>query len=141
MGCGLGFKVGYKVRFEETDADATQIIFITGEALLWELITDPLLQRYSVIVVDLAHERTLHSEIVLAFLKLVSLSFNVLHFSLIIIHFISQMLFYFFLTGRTWAWRGWDMGGGINFTSQNLVLKYGFRKRSPFPAHPFLISS
>jgi ATP-dependent RNA helicase DDX35 len=65
----LGQKVGYSIRFEDVTSAATQVKFITDGLLLREMLVDPLLSRYSVIMVDEAHERSLSSDILLSLLK------------------------------------------------------------------------
>lgn len=70
MGCELGEDVGYTVRFEdETDPEKTRIKFMTDGVLLREIALDPLLTKYSVIMVDEAHERSIYSDILLGMLK------------------------------------------------------------------------
>ena len=50
-GCKLGDEVGYAVRFEEQwDAKRTKIKFVTDGLLLRETMRDPLLSRYSVVI-------------------------------------------------------------------------------------------
>ena len=73
LGCAVGDRVGYRVssfdeRVDENGA-ATLIEFSTDEALLTLLARDPLLQDYSVVVVDEAHERSLATDLVLGLLK------------------------------------------------------------------------
>ena len=59
----------YKMRFyDTTDAD-TRIKILTDGMLLQELKADPLLSRYSVIMVDEAHERSLNIDFILGLLK------------------------------------------------------------------------
>ena len=54
----LGETVGYSIRFDEVmDNDRTRIKFMTEGVLIREMMRDPLLRRYSVIVLDEAHER------------------------------------------------------------------------------------
>ena len=65
----LGQKVGYSIRFEDVTSANTQIKFVTDGLLLREMLVDPLLKRYSVIMVDEAHERSLSSDILLSLLK------------------------------------------------------------------------
>nr|POE49361.1 putative atp-dependent rna helicase dhx35 [Quercus suber] len=65
----LGQKVGYSIRFEDVTSEATRIKFLTDGLLLREALVDPLLTRYSVIMVDEAHERSLSSDILLGILK------------------------------------------------------------------------
>jgi ATP-dependent RNA helicase DDX35 len=65
----LGQKVGYSIRFEDVTSANTQIKFITDGLLLREMLVDPLLKRYSVIMVDEAHERSLSSDILVSLLK------------------------------------------------------------------------
>ncbi|KAJ4313738.1 hypothetical protein N0V94_006802 [Neodidymelliopsis sp. IMI 364377] len=69
LGTPLGQKVGYSIRFEDVTSAATQIKFVTDGLLLREMLVDPLLKRYSVIMVDEAHERSLSSDILLSLLK------------------------------------------------------------------------
>ena len=61
--------VGYKVRFEENIKASTKIKFITDGMLIREAITDPELKRYSIIILDEAHERTINSDVLLALVK------------------------------------------------------------------------
>ncbi|GJP40479.1 hypothetical protein CLOM_g159 [Closterium sp. NIES-68] len=70
MGVALGERVGYSIRFENvTMQGVTQIKFLTDGVLLREMMEDPLLSRYSVIMVDEAHERSLATDILLGLLK------------------------------------------------------------------------
>ena len=67
--CEIGQKVGYSIRFEDVTSAATKIKFLTDGLLLREALVDPLLSRYSVIMVDEAHERSLSSDVLLGVLK------------------------------------------------------------------------
>lgn len=69
MGCNLGQDVGYSIRFEDVTSAATRIKFLTDGMLLREALIDPLFSRYSVIMVDEAHERSLSSDLLLGLLK------------------------------------------------------------------------
>ncbi|OJD35525.1 atp dependent rna [Diplodia corticola] len=69
MGCNLGQDVGFSIRFEDVTSAATRIKFVTDGMLLREALVDPLLSRYSVIMVDEAHERSLSSDLLLGLLK------------------------------------------------------------------------
>ncbi|KAN0113091.1 P-loop containing nucleoside triphosphate hydrolase protein [Hyaloscypha variabilis] len=69
MGCELGKEVGYSIRFEDLTSAATRIKFLTDGLLLREALVDPLLSRYSVIMVDEAHERSLSTDVLLGVLK------------------------------------------------------------------------
>ncbi|KAK3113517.1 hypothetical protein LTR53_009123 [Teratosphaeriaceae sp. CCFEE 6253] len=69
MHCQLGQEVGYSIRFEDVTSAATKIKFLTDGLLLREALVDPLLSRYSVIMVDEAHERSLSSDVLLGVLK------------------------------------------------------------------------
>ena len=51
-GCELGKEVGYSIRFEDLTSAATRIKFLTDGLLIREALVDPLLSRYSVIMVD-----------------------------------------------------------------------------------------
>ncbi len=61
--------VGYKMRFEDKTTPHTLLKIMTDGILLQELKTDPLLSRYSVIMVDEAHERSLNIDFILGLLK------------------------------------------------------------------------
>ncbi|KAF9523914.1 ATP-dependent RNA helicase Prh1 [Crepidotus variabilis] len=67
----LGDLVGYAVRFDEKhDEQKTKIKYMTDGMLVREMMMQKgLLGRYSVIIVDEAHERTLRTDLLLAKLK------------------------------------------------------------------------
>ena len=60
---------GYKMRFYDTTDSNTRIKILTDGMLLQELKADPDLSRYSVIMVDEAHERSLNIDFILGLLK------------------------------------------------------------------------
>ncbi|XP_033626833.1 probable ATP-dependent RNA helicase DHX35 [Asterias rubens] len=69
-GTVIGHGVGYSIRFEDcTDPEATKIKFMTDGYLVREMMNDPLLSKYSVIMLDEAHERTLYTDIAVGLLK------------------------------------------------------------------------
>ncbi|CAN4117113.1 unnamed protein product [Withania somnifera] len=69
--CGvpLGQKVGYAIRFEDVTSGQTKIKYMTDGLLLREALLDPYLSKYSIIIVDEAHERTIHTDVLLGLLK------------------------------------------------------------------------
>lgn len=69
QGTPLGGRVGYSVRFDDKTSDETHIKFMTDGMLDRELLGDPMLSRYGVIIVDEAHERTLRTDLLLTSLK------------------------------------------------------------------------
>jgi ATP-dependent RNA helicase DDX35 len=69
MGCVLGEEVGYSIRFEDVTSPKTRIKYMTDGMLLREALMDPLLRRYSVIMLDEAHERGLYTDILMGLLK------------------------------------------------------------------------
>lgn len=68
-GCDVGKEVGYSIRFEDVSSASTRIKFLTDGLLIREALVDPLLSRYSVIMVDEAHERSVSTDILLGLLK------------------------------------------------------------------------
>ncbi len=69
IGYKVGEEVGYSIRFEDLTSARTRIKFLTDGLLLREALADPLLSRYSIIMVDEAHERSLSTDILLGVLK------------------------------------------------------------------------
>ncbi len=64
-----GAYCAYKMRFADTSDRTTRIKIMTDGILLQEVKQDPLLSRYSVIMVDEAHERSLNIDFILGLLK------------------------------------------------------------------------
>ena len=61
--------VGYKMRFEDNTNQDTRIKIMTDGILLQEMKLDPWLSKYSVVMVDEAHERSLNIDFILGLLK------------------------------------------------------------------------
>jgi pre-mRNA-splicing factor ATP-dependent RNA helicase DHX16 len=69
MNVRLGHEVGYSIRFENCTSKSTVIQYMTDGMLLREILTEPDLASYSCMVIDEAHERTLHSDILFGLVK------------------------------------------------------------------------
>lgn len=70
IGEPLGGVVGYAVRFDDCSSrESTRLKFVTDGTLLSEMMLDPMLSRYSVVMVDEAHERTVQTDVLLGLLK------------------------------------------------------------------------
>jgi ATP-dependent RNA helicase DDX35 len=68
--CVLGREVGYSIRFEDAFTPGlTRIKFVTDGLLIRELMQNPMLPQYSVIILDEAHERNINTDIVIGLLK------------------------------------------------------------------------
>jgi ATP-dependent RNA helicase DHX37/DHR1 len=65
-------RVSYQIRYDATVSSATSIKFMTDGVLLRELSTDFLLNKYSVIIIDEAHERSINTDILIGVLSRVS---------------------------------------------------------------------
>jgi ATP-dependent helicase HrpA len=61
--------VGYKIRFHDKTSKTTKIKFMTDGILLAATRQDRDLSRYSVIIIDEAHERSLNIDFLLGYLK------------------------------------------------------------------------
>ncbi|KAI9282963.1 P-loop containing nucleoside triphosphate hydrolase protein [Umbelopsis sp. AD052] len=69
VGTTLGYRVGYTVRFDDASSQHTMIKYLTDGMLLRELLSDKLLLRYSVVILDEAHERTLRTDMLFGMVK------------------------------------------------------------------------
>ncbi|VDN16931.1 unnamed protein product, partial [Dibothriocephalus latus] len=69
MSVKLGMQVGYSIRFEDCTSDRTVIKYMTDGMLLREFLTEPDLANYSVMIIDEAHERTLHTDVLFGLVK------------------------------------------------------------------------
>ncbi|XP_005106554.1 probable ATP-dependent RNA helicase DHX37 [Aplysia californica] len=63
--------VSYQIRFEGNVTPDTRVKFLTDGVLLKEAQQDPLLSRYSVIIIDEAHERSVYTDILVGLLSIV----------------------------------------------------------------------
>jgi len=69
-GSVLGDEVGFAVRFDSRcDQSRTRLKFVTDGLLIREMMSDPLLSKYSVIMLDEAHERSLCTDVVVGLVK------------------------------------------------------------------------
>ncbi|OTA96327.1 hypothetical protein M434DRAFT_392985 [Hypoxylon sp. CO27-5] len=68
----LGEEVGYSIRFEDKTSSKTMLKYMTDGMLLREAMHDHDMSRYSCIILDEAHERTLATDILMALLKQVT---------------------------------------------------------------------
>lgn len=68
-GCRLGQEVGYAIRFEDQTGPDTLIKYMTDGMLLREILSDDQVSKYSVIMLDEAHERTISTDVLFGLLK------------------------------------------------------------------------
>jgi len=69
VGVKVGNEVGYAIRFEDATTDKTVLKYMTDGMLLREFLTEPDLGGYSCLMIDEAHERTLHTDILFGLVK------------------------------------------------------------------------
>ena len=69
MNVRVGHEVGYSIRFENCTSRKTIIQYMTDGMLLREFLTEPDLKSYSCLIIDEAHERTLHTDILFGLVK------------------------------------------------------------------------
>ncbi|KAH8054172.1 ATP-dependent RNA helicase [Aureococcus anophagefferens] len=65
----LGREVGYSIRFEDCTSKDTLLKYMTDGMLLREFLGEPDLASYSVMMIDEAHERTLHTDVLFGLIK------------------------------------------------------------------------
>ncbi|KAL2528556.1 RNA helicase family protein [Forsythia ovata] len=65
----LGDEVGYAIRFEDVTGPNTVIKYMTDGVLLKETLKDSDLEKYRVVVMDEAHERSLSTDVLFGILK------------------------------------------------------------------------
>jgi len=69
MGVELGQQVGYAIRFEDLTSEETVIKYMTDGVLLRESLRESDLESYSSIIMDEAHERSLHTDVLFGILR------------------------------------------------------------------------
>src|SRR5262249_41074133 len=69
LGEEVGRTVGYQVRFEDVSSKATRIRFVTEGVLTRRLTSDPELRGVGAVLIDEFHERHLHGDVALAWLR------------------------------------------------------------------------
>lgn len=69
VGTKVGDRVGYQVRFDDRTSKNTRIALITEGILTRRMQTDPTLDDVGVVVLDELHERSVHADLALAFLR------------------------------------------------------------------------
>ena len=69
FGCTLGEEVGYSIRFDDVTSQSTIIKYMTDGMLMREYLADNDLRRYSALMLDEAHERTIHTDVLFGLLK------------------------------------------------------------------------
>ncbi|KAF9432842.1 DEAH-box ATP-dependent RNA helicase prp22 [Entomortierella beljakovae] len=67
--CKLGDTVGYTIRFDDNTSPRTRLKYMTDGVLLREATMDPLLEKYDILVIDEAHERTVETDVLFGLLK------------------------------------------------------------------------
>jgi len=69
FGSKLGVEVGYSIRFEDVTSSQTVIKYMTEGMLIRELLMEPTMNKYSVMILDEAHERTINTDVLFGLLK------------------------------------------------------------------------
>jgi len=65
----VGDTVGYHFRFEKSYSDKTRLLYLTEGMLMRRIISNPMLEGVSAVILDEFHERHLHTDLSLSFLR------------------------------------------------------------------------
>jgi ATP-dependent RNA helicase DHX8/PRP22 len=68
-GCLIGEQVGYSIRFDDMTSPETIIKYMTDGMLMREYLADNDLKKYSCLMLDEAHERTINTDVLFGLLK------------------------------------------------------------------------
>ena len=68
-GCPLGGEVGYSIRFEDVTSENTVIKYMTDGMLCMGALKDQSFSQFGIIIIDEAHERTIHSDVLMAMVR------------------------------------------------------------------------
>ncbi|PHJ23184.1 helicase associated domain [Cystoisospora suis] len=69
VGTDLGQEVGYAIRFEDCTSSRTRIKYMTDGVLLRESLSDADLDKYTAVIMDEAHERSLNTDVLFGLLR------------------------------------------------------------------------
>jgi len=59
----MGDTVGYTIRFDDNTSSRTRLKYMTDGVLLREATMDPMLEKYDLLIIDEAHERTVETDV------------------------------------------------------------------------------
>lgn len=69
LGEPVGRRVGYRVRFDDHSSAETRVLVVTEGILTRRMVVDPLLEGVGCVILDEFHERSIHADLALAFLR------------------------------------------------------------------------
>ena len=69
LNVNIGEEVGYSVKMNSQFNQGTLVKYMTDGSLIKEMLQDPLLSKYSVLMIDDVHERSINTDIIMGLLK------------------------------------------------------------------------